>query len=73
MSEPSTNELNRRVVARYWEEFWTKGNVNVVDEVCADDYTVFYPLHGQVTGKIAAKRMLIDFKKVCLQRFNEAS
>jgi hypothetical protein len=66
MSDLSIRELNRRVVARYWEEFWTKGNVDIVDELCWEDYTLFYPLHGQIIGRGAVKNMLQDFKKVFL-------
>ncbi|KAJ5605321.1 hypothetical protein N7510_010475 [Penicillium lagena] len=52
MDVHTQNEHNRRVVARYWEEVWTKGNLSVIDELCSDNYTVFYPLHGQVTGSL---------------------
>uniref|UniRef100_A0A8H7K339 SnoaL-like domain-containing protein n=1 Tax=Bionectria ochroleuca TaxID=29856 RepID=A0A8H7K339_BIOOC len=55
-------ERNRQIVTRYWEEFWTKGNTDIVDELCADDYVVFYPLHGRMVGKEAVKQMLISFK-----------
>ncbi|KAI5463911.1 hypothetical protein BGZ63DRAFT_382539 [Mariannaea sp. PMI_226] len=63
MSAPTLQEKNRRIVARYWEEFWTKGNTEVVDELCSDEFTVFYPMHGRSEGKEAAKQSLINFKK----------
>ena len=64
MDSLSTAEQNRRVVAHYFEEFWTKGNPNVVDEVCADDFVIYYPLHGRHVGREAVKKMFADFKKV---------
>lgn len=66
MNATSQHEQNRQIVARYWQEFWTNGNTSVVDELCAEDVTVFYPLHGQFVGKPAVKKMLEDFKKVCM-------
>lgn len=64
MNSHDLRERNRQTVARYFEEFWTKGNVNVVDELCSDDFALFYPLHGRHEGKEAIKRMLSDYKKV---------
>ncbi|KAF7555350.1 hypothetical protein G7Z17_g2205 [Cylindrodendrum hubeiense] len=64
MSELSQQERNRLIVAHFWEEFWTKGNPDVVDEVCSDSFTTFYPMHGQLIGKAAAKLMLAKFKLV---------
>ncbi|VUC35034.1 unnamed protein product [Clonostachys rosea] len=59
-------ERNRQIVTRYWEEFWTKGNTDILDELCADNYVVFYPLHGRMVGKEAVKHMLISFKAAFL-------
>ncbi|UKZ86429.1 uncharacterized protein TrAFT101_002260 [Trichoderma asperellum] len=33
----SVSELNRQVVTRYFQEFWTNGNANIVDELCDDN------------------------------------
>lgn len=51
-------------MAHYFEEFWTKGNADVVDEVCSDDTVIYYPLHGRRVGKEAAKKMFTEFKVV---------
>ncbi|KAE9370973.1 SnoaL-domain-containing protein [Stipitochalara longipes BDJ] len=59
----SLRERNRQVVARYFEEFWTKGNSDVVDEVCTEDYVLYYPLHGRHVGREAIKKMFADFKE----------
>lgn len=64
MDTESVRERNRKTVAHYYEEFWTKGNADVVDEVCADDFVIYYPLHGRRVGKEAAKKMLAEFKLV---------
>jgi predicted SnoaL-like aldol condensation-catalyzing enzyme len=64
MSPPSQTEQNRRTVARYWDEVWTKGNVSAIDELCADDFKQFYPLHGAISGKENVKKMLASFREV---------
>jgi ketosteroid isomerase-like protein len=68
METPSLRERNRQVVAHYFEEFWTKGNADVVDEVCSDDFVIYYPLHGRRVGKEAAKKMFAEFKVVSRHR-----
>lgn len=55
---------NRLIVARYYSEFWGKGNLEVLDELCSDDFTMYYPMHGRLNGKAAVKDMVIGFKKV---------
>lgn len=62
--EPTTQEKNKQIVARYSEEFWGKGNLCVVDELCADDVLSNYPMHGPRRGKEAVKQMLAEFKEV---------
>ncbi|KAH0494610.1 hypothetical protein TgHK011_001226 [Trichoderma gracile] len=62
MNALSVPELNRRVVTRYFQEFWTNGNADIVDELCADKITVFYPMHGRSVGKAAVKEVLAKFK-----------
>lgn len=53
MSTPQ--EKNKAVVQKYFEEYWGKGNVDIVDEVCADNFVIDYPMHGPRRGKEAAK------------------
>lgn len=57
-------EKNKAVVQKYFEEYWGKGNVNVVDEVCADEFVIDYPMHGPRRGREAAKKMLLEFREV---------
>jgi ketosteroid isomerase-like protein len=63
--EQTEQEKNKQIVARYSEEFWGKGNLDVVDELCADDVFSNYPMHGPRRGKEAVKQMLAEFKEVC--------
>ncbi|KAH8816595.1 hypothetical protein F5884DRAFT_818607 [Xylogone sp. PMI_703] len=58
----SLQENNKAVVSKYFEEYWGKLNPNIVDELCADDFVIAYPMHGPKYGKAAAKKMLVDFK-----------
>lgn len=66
MNNLSVPELNRQVITRYFQEFWTNGNPDIVDELCADNVTVFYPMHGRMVGKDATKECLAKFKQVRL-------
>ncbi len=67
LNNMSTSEesQNVAVVLAYFSEFWGKGNPDIVDKLCADDFTMSYPMHGQRVGKEAAKQMLVDLKEVC--------
>ncbi|PYI20354.1 SnoaL-domain-containing protein [Aspergillus violaceofuscus CBS 115571] len=56
-------ERNKAVVQRYFDKYWGKGNVDVVDELCTDDFVIDYPMHGPRRGKEAAKRMLTEFRE----------
>ena len=61
----SNEERNKAVIARYFEEYWGKLNPDIVDEVCADDFFQFYPMHANPKrGKAAAKQAMADFKAV---------
>lgn len=44
---PPLQETNKAMVKKYFEGYWGKGNVNVVDEVCADNFVIDYPMHGR--------------------------
>ncbi|KAE8412667.1 hypothetical protein BDV36DRAFT_287665 [Aspergillus pseudocaelatus] len=54
---------NKAVVQKYFEEYWGKGNTNIVDELCDDHFVIDYPMHGPRRGKEAAKKMLIEFRQ----------
>ena len=56
---------NLAVIAQYFTEFWGKGNADVVDTLCADDFVMNYPMHGVRVGRQAVKEMLLEFKEVC--------
>lgn len=60
----TVQEKNKAVVQKYFEEYWGKGNVSVVDELCADEFVIDYPMHGPRRGKKAAKQMLLEFREV---------
>lgn len=62
--ELTVQERNKQIAARYSEEFWGKGNENIVDELCSDDFVSNYPMHGRREGKIEVKKMLLEFRKV---------
>ncbi|KAK1241398.1 hypothetical protein MKX08_001372 [Trichoderma sp. CBMAI-0020] len=57
-------QQNKAVVAKYFEQYWVKGNVSVVDELCSDDFVMSYPNHGPRHGKEGAKKMLTEFMEV---------
>lgn len=52
------------MVQKYFEEYRGKGNVDVVDEVCADNFVIDYPMHRPRRGKEAAKKMLLELREV---------
>ncbi|KAL7916718.1 hypothetical protein GGI35DRAFT_473983 [Trichoderma velutinum] len=56
--EQSTREKNKQVVSEYTTEFWGKGNTDVVDKFCADDFVSNCPLHGLRRGKAQVKKMI---------------
>jgi hypothetical protein len=63
-NQQTLEDRNKEIVARYSSEFWSKGNVDIVDELCSDDFLSNYPMHGPRRGKEAAKRMHAEFKEV---------
>ncbi|KAI9038736.1 uncharacterized protein KD926_010471 [Aspergillus affinis] len=64
-------EKNKAVVQKYFEEYWGKGNVAVVDEVCAHNFIIDYPMHGPRRGKEAAKKMLLEFREHTGREFDD--
>lgn len=62
--QPTLQERNKQIVARYSEEFWGKCNPDIVDELCSDHFVSNYPMHGRREGKEEAKKMLLEFKEV---------
>ncbi|XHG06769.1 hypothetical protein AWENTII_009950 [Aspergillus wentii] len=60
----SLQETNKTIIQKYFTEYWGKGNVSVVDELCTENFTIDYPMHGPRRGKEAAKKMLLEFREV---------
>ncbi|TQV97362.1 snoaL-like polyketide cyclase domain-containing protein [Cordyceps javanica] len=56
-------QRNVAVITEYFEEYWGKGNTEIVDKLCADNFVINYPMHGPRHGKEGAKRLLRDFKE----------
>ncbi|KAL9477312.1 hypothetical protein ACSS6W_007153 [Trichoderma asperelloides] len=54
-------QRNKAIISKYFEEYWVKGNVSIVDELCSDDFIMSYPNHGPRHGKEGAKKMLTEF------------
>ncbi|OCL02392.1 NTF2-like protein [Glonium stellatum] len=59
----SLQDRNKQIVAEYYREYWTLGNPNIVDKLCAEDFVINYPIHGRRQGREAAKQMLLEFKR----------
>jgi predicted ester cyclase len=62
----SVEEKNKAIVSEYFEQYWAKGNVSIVDKLCSDDFLINYPNHGPRRGKEGAKKMLADFREVSI-------
>ncbi|UKZ79013.1 hypothetical protein TrVFT333_006764 [Trichoderma virens FT-333] len=60
---------NLQIVAQYFTEYWGKANSNIVDDLCADDFTMNYPMHGIRHGKSSTKNMLTDLKRQGIPRY----
>ncbi|RSM03151.1 hypothetical protein CDV31_010635 [Fusarium ambrosium] len=56
---PTQEETNNlEVIGEYFAEFWGKGNPDIVDKLCPDNFVINYPMHGPRYGKENAKKML---------------
>jgi steroid delta-isomerase-like uncharacterized protein len=56
-------EKNKALIRRFYEEVWDKGNVDVADEVFADDYVRHDLRPGAATpGPEGQKRVAADFR-----------
>jgi hypothetical protein len=62
-SEQSVLDKNKLVVAEYVSEFWGKGNADIVDTLCIDDFVSDCPLHGRRQGRANVKKMIVDFRE----------
>ncbi|KAJ8097092.1 hypothetical protein POJ06DRAFT_278600 [Lipomyces tetrasporus] len=59
----SIEEQNKAMVAEYFEHYWGKANLDIVDKLCSDDFVINYSMQGPWKGKEAAKSMLSEFKE----------
>lgn len=55
-------EQNKAIVARWFEEYWNKGNVEIVDELGAPDLFFYYPLTGTLKGREPVKQSIIALR-----------
>ncbi|KAA8912307.1 hypothetical protein FN846DRAFT_773455, partial [Sphaerosporella brunnea] len=53
----------KAVVQKYFEEYWGKANVSIVDELCSSEYLIHYPMHIPRPGMEASKKMLLEFRE----------
>lgn len=60
----SEEQQNLAAITEYFTEYWGKGNVDIVDKLCSDNFVINYPMHGPRYGREGAKKMLREFKEV---------
>src|ERR687894_2491379 len=58
----SSEEENKALVRRFFEEVWSKGNLAVVDELLAPDFVDRSLLPGQGSSREAYKRSITEFR-----------
>ncbi|KAG5748282.1 hypothetical protein H9Q69_006897 [Fusarium xylarioides] len=64
---------NLEVIQEYFTEYWGKGDPEIVDKLCANNFVINYPMHGPRYGKENAKKMLSEFKKARRSAFPDIS
>lgn len=52
----------KAMVMRFIDEPWNKGNVDVIDELCAPDYTVCSIPENWVGGREDLKKAILDYR-----------
>nr|WP_315032447.1 ester cyclase [uncultured Chryseobacterium sp.] len=63
-NQKTKEELNKEVVARWFDGYWSKNpNLAVVDEIAAPDMKFSYSLHEPLQGREDIKAFIIDFRK----------
>src|SRR5881396_1098319 len=53
---------NIETARRVFEEAWNEGNLNVVDELCTEDFTDHDPLMGD-TDREAVKQRIVAYRE----------
>ncbi|MDR3136089.1 MAG: ester cyclase [Coriobacteriales bacterium] len=53
-----TQEENKAIARRFFEEFWNHANESIVDELCAENVHLVAPLVGDFNGRDALKSFI---------------
>jgi hypothetical protein len=64
-AQAALEEQNKALVKRFYEEF-NKGNVEIMKELCAPDYSFYYPSNSP---KPRSREETIGFLKMLLKAF----
>ena len=64
-----STDANKQFVQRYYDEVLNAGNVNLVDELAAEDYEEHDPLPGQGNGREGLKERASLFVSALAPRF----
>jgi predicted ester cyclase len=54
----STQEENKAIASKFFEEFWNKANSSIVDELCTSDVHLVAPLVGDYRGQEQVKSFI---------------
>jgi steroid delta-isomerase-like uncharacterized protein len=57
-----SEEKNRALVSRIWDEVWNAGNMNTVDEVLSATYVGHIPSTPGINGREAFKQMVGSYR-----------
>lgn len=63
MTDSSTTETNKEIVTRWWSEYWSELNPDIVDELAAEDIRWYYPLAGEVRGRDEVKKRIMGYEE----------
>ncbi|MBD3183245.1 T9SS type A sorting domain-containing protein [Candidatus Poribacteria bacterium] len=50
LSAAATEMMNEAISARIWDEIWNQGNLDLADELVAEDFVLHDPVSGDVAG-----------------------
>lgn len=54
---------NKAIIHRWMDEFWTKANIPIADEMTTPDFVMYYPLTGELKGRETVKQVIGAFYK----------
>jgi SnoaL-like polyketide cyclase len=55
-------EENKALVQRLLTEVWSKGNLNLIDELIAPDYVLHDPTHPGLRGRAGIRESIIMYR-----------